>query len=113
MIRETMKIIAVDMKSRAESTSDAKTDNEEDVNVTIILATRSNIFAAKFIKIVKFTIRVSSAFVVLKIEGRRAVSSSSAPPMVDSLLDSKSIESEKPRWYECNIYPINILLFRQ
>ena len=47
----------VDMKSNAESTRDAKMDREEDVRVTMTLATRRKTFAAKLTKIAMFTMR--------------------------------------------------------
>ena len=46
----------VEVKSRNESTREAKTDNEEDVNVTIILAISSSTFAIKLTNIATFTI---------------------------------------------------------
>jgi hypothetical protein len=48
-------MMRVDRKSRTESTKDARTEREEDVKVTIIFATRRNIFAMKFMKIANFT----------------------------------------------------------
>jgi hypothetical protein len=63
------------MKSRIESTKDANTEREEDVNVTIILAIKRNTFAIKFTKIAKFTIGVKLSKSE-KSPGRRADSSS-------------------------------------
>ena len=45
------------MKSRAESTKDARTDNDEDVKVTMIFATSSNTFAMKLTNMARLTIR--------------------------------------------------------
>ena len=49
--------MTVDMKSRAESTSDAITDNDDDVKATIHLAISRNTFAAKLINMARLTIR--------------------------------------------------------
>lgn len=48
-------MMTVDRKSRTESTKDARTEREDDDKVTIILATRRNTFAMKFMKIANFT----------------------------------------------------------
>jgi hypothetical protein len=56
MIRETVYIMTVLMKSNAESISDASTEREDEVSVTIILATSNNTFAVKLMRIAKFTI---------------------------------------------------------
>ena len=52
------------MKSNAESTKDAKTDSEEDVRVTMILAMRRNTLAAKLMSIATLTIPEESLFVL-------------------------------------------------
>lgn len=45
------------MKSNTESINDASNDREDEVSVTMILAASNNTFAAKLMKIAKFTIR--------------------------------------------------------
>lgn len=63
------------MKSRAESTREARTEREEEVRATMNLAARRKTFAAKLMKIARFTMREwDSNWVV--VEGRRADSSS-------------------------------------
>jgi hypothetical protein len=51
-------MMAVDMKSRAESTREASTESEDDVNATMSLAMRRKTFAAKFTKMAMATTRV-------------------------------------------------------
>lgn len=51
-----MYIITVDKKSRTESTREARTEREEDVNATTIFATNRNTLAMKLTKIARFTI---------------------------------------------------------
>jgi len=48
------------VKSNAESTKDAKTDNEDDVSVTMILAMSRNTLAVKLMKMATLTIRDES-----------------------------------------------------
>lgn len=66
------------MKSRIESTREARTEREEDVNVTMTFATRRSKLAMKLTRIAKFTIGepVSVDKGSRESSGRRAVSSS-------------------------------------
>lgn len=65
-------MITVEAKSRMESTKDARTERDDDVNVTIIFAINRNMLAMKFMKIA----RVTMLDVAESEVGRAAVSSS-------------------------------------
>jgi hypothetical protein len=49
-------IMIVLMRSNVESINDASTDREDEVRVTMSLATSNNTFAPKLMRIAKFTI---------------------------------------------------------
>jgi hypothetical protein len=49
-------MMIVDVKSRIESTRDARTEREDELKVTMILATSRKTFARKLISNAKFTI---------------------------------------------------------
>ena len=64
-------MMRVERKSRTESTNDARTEREEDVKVTITLATRRNTFAMKFMKIANCTSRAKFSNSASSSKGKR------------------------------------------
>jgi len=70
-----VKIMTVEAKSRTESTRDASTERDEEVNATISLAIRRRTFARKLMRIAQLTIDDDSSSANSSI-GNNGVSSS-------------------------------------
>jgi hypothetical protein len=92
MIWDTEYMMTVDVKSRAESTRDAKTERDEEVKATMNFAMRRKTFAAKLMKIATFTMREFDLACVSSGEGSRADSSSK-----ETLLED-GVENSDGRW---------------
>lgn len=84
--------MTVDVKSSAESTKEANTERDEEVRVTMILAMRSKMLAAKLTLMARFTIRELVSLWASEWEGRRADSSS------NETLREEGAEKRDGRW---------------